>query len=140
MKRHAGIILLTLVLPFCVAAAPAPLRIQDDPGGLAKEYMERYLRAHYSGQSVVIDGRCFAACTLVVAMVERSRICVTPRAALGFRTFPIQRAADPAAEAGAQLAMYPPAIRNWITQRGGLSDARLILQGAELTTYYRRCE
>ena len=37
-----------------------------------------------SGERVVIDGPCLSACTMVLGVIPRDRICVTPRARLGF--------------------------------------------------------
>ena len=37
-----------------------------------------------SGQRVIIDGPCLSACTLVLGVIPRERICVTRRARLGF--------------------------------------------------------
>jgi hypothetical protein len=105
------------------------------------EYLRRYIDLRDSGQNVVIDGRCLSACTLVLAMVPRSRICVTVRAALGFHAV---RSSDPAAAdaalTDALLTMYPPAIRNWIERQGGLRAELVVLQGQELAAFYRLCE
>ena len=37
-----------------------------------------------SGERVIIDGPCLSACTLVLGVVPKDRICVTPRAVFGF--------------------------------------------------------
>ena len=78
-----------------------------------------------SGQSVIIDGPCLSACTMVLGVIPRDRLCVTPRARLGFH------AAWQLNEAGRQvtspdgtellMSAYPQPIRDWIARRGGLS-------------------
>ena len=65
-------------------AASAEMRIQRDFGGRIGHYLDRYAMVRASGQRVVIDGACLSACTLVLAVVPAERICVTPRAILGF--------------------------------------------------------
>jgi hypothetical protein len=67
-----------------VGASHAAVRIAGDRGGQIGEYVSKFQRLHFSGQSVVIDGLCASACTLVLAAVPHGKICVTPRATLGF--------------------------------------------------------
>jgi hypothetical protein len=148
MRRFVGdigAIGLALALALLVTgAAAAQVRIHDDMGGPMGEYMSRFISLRDSGQDVVIDGRCFSACTLVIAMIPRSRICVTQRAALGFHSVHGTRTREGgganAAVTAALLAMYPPAIRNWINRQGGLREEPVVLQGHELATFYRLCE
>jgi hypothetical protein len=96
-----------------------------------------------SGERVVIDGPCLSACTLVLMTVPRQRICVTPRAILGFhaatsRDFFGRSQFEPEAT-GVVLAAYPPAVRQWIIRHGGLSSRLLLLRGRELAAMYPRC-
>jgi hypothetical protein len=96
-----------------------------------------------SGERVVIDGPCLSACTLVLSMLPRSRICVTRRAAFGFhaarwldrsgRLYAAPR------ESQIVLATYPDAVRNWIERRGGLSARLLVLRGRELARMFPNC-
>jgi hypothetical protein len=37
------------------------------------------------------------------------------------------------------LNAYPPAVRNWIKRRGGLTSRMLLLRGRELARIYPRC-
>jgi hypothetical protein len=37
------------------------------------------------------------------------------------------------------LNSYPPAIRNWIRRRGGLTSRMLLLRGRDLARMYPRC-
>jgi hypothetical protein len=67
-----------------MAAVPAVERIGDDSGGRIGTYLSKFEALRKSGQRVVIDGTCASACTLVVSMIPRNRICVTPRAVLAF--------------------------------------------------------
>jgi hypothetical protein len=97
-----------------------------------------------SGQSVVIDGPCLSACTMVLGVIPRDRLCVTPRARLGFH------AAWRLNEAGRQvtspdgtellMSAYPQAVRDWIARRGGLSPRLMYLTGNELASMYPVCQ
>ena len=60
------------------------MRISDDVGGRIGAYVEQYSQVKQNGERVVIDGTCLSACTLVLGIVPRDRICVTRRAMLGF--------------------------------------------------------
>ena len=68
----------------CTAPALADIRILSSGGGSVGEYLNFFAKVRQSGERVVIDGPCLSACTLVLSAVPRKRICVTPRAILGF--------------------------------------------------------
>src|SRR5436309_14161977 len=65
-------------------SASATVRITDDFGGQIGRYIDRYTAMRDAGERVVIDGPCLSACTLVLGVVPRDRLCVTTRARLGF--------------------------------------------------------
>jgi hypothetical protein len=133
---------------FLVAAAGSPslsaVRISSDPGGQIGPYMAKLDALRNSGQSVVIDGPCLSACTMVLGVIPRDRLCVTPRARLGFH------AAWRLNEAGRQvtspdgtellMSAYPQAVRDWIARRGGLSPHLMYLTGNELASMYPVCQ
>ena len=91
----------------------------------------------------MIDGLCASACTIVLGTVSPDRICVTPRAQLGFHAawdFGAHGQAVTNREATRiLLSMYPPNVRRWINQRGGLKARMVFLSGAELGRMYRPC-
>ncbi|MEY9557526.1 hypothetical protein ABIF67_011649 [Bradyrhizobium japonicum] len=80
------ITLLSLLLLSVAAATPAraELHITRDHGGYVEEYKAKYKRVREKGERVIIDGICNSACTLVLGIVPMNKICVTPRASLGF--------------------------------------------------------
>lgn len=141
-----------LVTPALVAAASlttaapavADVVIRADAGGRIGDYLDMFESVRQSGRRVMIDGPCMSACTLVVSVVPRSRICVTRRAVLGFHAaWRPDTAGRPRRHPEAtQLMMdtYPPAIRRWIRRRGGLTARTLLLQGPALAALYPRCE
>ena len=77
---------LSLLLFSLLAAtsARADLHITRDHGGYIEEYKARYQRIRARHERVIIDGICNSACTLVFGIVPINKICVTPRASLGF--------------------------------------------------------
>jgi len=132
----------TVVAAFAMPAA-AEMRILASPGGRVGPFLQMFEQVRASGERVVIDGPCLSACTLVLMSVPRSRICVTPRAILGFhaatsRDF-LGRKVHEAEATGVVLAAYPPRVRQWIIRHGGLSSRLLLLRGRELAAMYPRC-
>ena len=66
------------------APARADLHITRDHGGYVEEYKVKYKRIRERGERVIIDGICNSACTLVFGIVPMNKICVTPKASVGF--------------------------------------------------------
>jgi hypothetical protein len=126
-----------------VGPASADFLIQSSPGGRIGDFLEMYTHVRESGRRVVIDGPCLSACTLVLSMVPRNRICVTRRAVLGFHAaWRPDRNGRPLTHAAATRLMldtYPPAVRTWIRRKGGLNRRTILLRGRELAAMYRRC-
>jgi hypothetical protein len=137
-------VLFSVFLMFAAALpASADVRILASPGGQIGPFVRLFSVVSESGERVVIDGPCLSACTLVLSMVPRQRICVTPRAILGFhaassRDYYGQRVLEPEAS-DVVLSAYPAAVRHWILRRGGLSSRMLLLRGRELAAMYPRC-
>src|ERR1700716_3520127 len=67
-----------------VSTASATVRIKADPGGQIGPYLENLAVLRSSGERVIIDGPCLSACTMVLGVIPKDRICVTPKARLGF--------------------------------------------------------
>jgi hypothetical protein len=138
-----GVLISVLAVMFAAAPASADVRILASPGGQIGPYLQLFSAVRESGARVVIDGPCLSACTLVLMSVPRQRICVTPRAILGFhaatsRDFYGRRVYEPEAT-DVVLAAYPPRIREWIVRRGGLNSRLLLLRGRALAAMYPRC-
>ncbi|MGO3932649.1 hypothetical protein NP284_30590 [Rhodopseudomonas pseudopalustris] len=131
---------LALVLPaILISPARADLRITRDHGGYVEEYKAKYERIRQNGERVIIDGICNSACTLVLGIVPNNRICVTPRASLGFH----QAYYDKAYTFGIRvtsvegtsdlMAYYPATVKEWIRRNGGLTpEMKKIKNGTDL--------
>ena len=133
------IILATLLIVVCVAPARADLRITRDHGGYVEEYKAKYQRIAKTGERVVIDGICNSACTLVFGIVPLNKVCVTPRASVGFHqayydkafTFGIKVTSN---EGTSDLmSYYSEPIKQWLARNGGLTpEMKKIKNGKDL--------
>ena len=117
--------------------------IADDRGGQIGTYLNKYQSLRTSGETVIIDGLCASACTIVLGSVPRDKICVTSRANFGFHAawdFAANGREVTNRDATQTLySMYPPAVRRWIAARGGLKPQMIFLRGNELMSMYRSC-
>jgi len=136
-------LLAVLLLLAGAGASHAKVRITNDRGGLIEWYVDRYEQLRVSHQSVVIDGLCASACTIVLSAIPHSRICVTSKARLAFHAawdFGARGRVVPNPEATRWLySMYPSQVRHWIADRGGLTPRTIFLSGKQLESMYRPC-
>lgn len=139
-RAFLSVTLLVVLLP---NTATAVVRIAGDQGGNIGAYWGRYIALRDSGEQIVIDGTCSSACTLVLGIVPRDHICVTPNAVLGFHAawrpgfLGLQTVNDPATRT--LWNYYPDPVRQWIARNGGLGSKTIYLSGPELLSMYRRC-
>jgi hypothetical protein len=142
--RFRVLVLGAILAAVGVSSASATLRITGDAGGQIGPYLQNLVALRNSGERVVIDGPCLSACTMVLGVVPRERICVTRRARLGFHAawHPGENGGAVQSRGGTQLlmAVYPQEVRNWIARHGGLSARMLILHGRELASMYPTCQ
>jgi hypothetical protein len=135
-----------LLAAFIVTPASADVRITRDFGGYVEEYKARYQRVRDNGERVIIDGICNSACTLVLGIVPMERICVTPRASLGFH----QAYFDKRWTAGVKvtsiagtaelMSVYPTPVKDWLARQGGLTpEMKKLKNGADLWMIVNPC-
>jgi hypothetical protein len=136
-------LLAAVLLVAGVSASHAVVRIADDRGGRIGTYVDKYQSLRSSGETVIIDGLCASACTIVLGAVPHERICVTPNATLGFHAawdMGNNGRAVTNREATRMLySMYPSQVRHWISKRGGLRPQMIFLRGQQLTGMYKPC-
>jgi hypothetical protein len=128
-----------LLLGLATLPARADLHITRDHGGYVEEYKAKYARIRDRHERVIIDGICNSACTLVFGIVPMNKICVTPRASLGFHqayydkafTFGIKVTSS---EGTSDLmSYYPDTVKEWIRRNGGLTtEMKKIKNGEDL--------
>ena len=142
MRLVTGV-LSAVVLLLAMGASQAAFRIADDRGGRIGTYVDKYQGLRNSGETVIIDGLCASACTIVLGALPRDKICVTTHANLGFHAawdFGANGRAVTNPEATQMLySMYPAPVKRWISQRGGLTPHMIFLRGKQLQTMYKPC-
>lgn len=133
----------SIALAMNISSGLATVRIGDDTGGQIGPYLAKYRALRASGEMVVIDGRCASACTMVVGIIPRNRICVTPRAVLEFHAAwdPSRSGAEVVSRAGNKIlwSTYPTDIRNWISRHGGLRSGIIDLRWPKLAAMIQAC-
>jgi len=139
--RSMRITPLALLLLPVLAASPAraDLHITRDHGGYVEEYKAKYTRIRDRHERVIIDGICNSACTLVFGIVPMNKICVTPRASLGFhlayydKAFTFGIKVTSAEGTSDLMSYYPDTVKEWIRRNGGLTtEMKKIKNGEEL--------
>ena len=149
MNRTAllkAIRLAAMTCALAVAPAQAEVRILQSPGGQVGPFLDLFEQVRNSGERVVIDGPCLSACTLVLGIVPPNRICVTPRASLGFHTAYFAKAYTAGIKVTSywdtadMLAYYPETVKEWIDRHGGLTaDVKTVKNGPELWAIVNPC-
>jgi len=138
MKFAMGLLAAVLLLAGA-NASHAAIRIADDRGGRIGTYIDKYEGLRSSGETVIIDGLCASACTIVLGAVPHDRICVTAHANLGFHAawdFGADGRAVTNPDATQLLyALYPSPVRRWITARGGLKPQMVFLHARGACPY-----
>jgi hypothetical protein len=127
-----------------IVPASATMRIAEDRGGQIGHYMQTFAMLRSSGERVVVDGNCLSACTLVLGVIPRGRICATERARFGFHAawMPDAEGRPVTSPIGTQALwnVYPGSVRHWINRHGGLSRRMIYLQGRDLAGIVPSCD
>src|SRR3954465_4500841 len=132
------VVCLIAALLWC-SPALADLHVSRDFGGFVEQYKAKYTKVRDRKERVIIDGICNLACTLVLGIVPLNRICVTPRASIGFH----QAYYDKRWTAGLRvtsvagtdelMSYYPSPVKAWIAKKGGLTaQMKRVFNGTEL--------
>jgi hypothetical protein len=120
-------LLATLVTFAAATPAHATYVITRDHGGLVEEYKARFAKIRDKGERVIINGICNSACTLLLGIVPLNRVCVTPKASLGFHQAYIDKAwtfgvkVTSASGTADLMSYYPATVKKWIAKHGGLT-------------------
>ena len=121
--RIGSLVLCAAMLALSVTSASATMLIAGDRGGQIGRYLQTFASVRSSGERVVVDGNCLSACTILLGIVPRDRICATPRARLGFHAawMPDSDGHPVTSPMGTQALwnIYPSHVRSWISRNGG---------------------
>ena len=115
------------------AACAQTIDVYDGQGGVLSSYQMQWATLAARGVKVRIIGPCVSACTVLVGYIPRRNICVMPNAHLGFHW------ATTEFHTQELWNVYPPDIRQWISQHGGLTSQMLWLQAPSIYRYFRKC-
>ena len=135
-----------ILLALWSSTAAADYRITRDHGGLVDAYKAKYAKIRDHGERVIIDGICNSACTLVLGIVPLNRICVTPKASLGFHqayydkawTFGLKMTSY--AGTADLVSYYPQTVKDWISRNGGLTpEMKRVKNGPDLWAMVDPC-
>jgi hypothetical protein len=142
--RIRGLALCAAMLALSATSASATMLIAGDRGGQIGRYLQTFAQVRSSGERVIIDGNCLSACTLVLGLVPRARVCATPRARFGFHAawMPDSDGRPVTSPMGTQALwnIYPSYVRSWISRHGGLSRKMIYLQGRDLDGIVASCD
>ncbi len=139
MRKYA--IAIVILATVGLVPAGAAVRIAEDGGGQIGAYLAKYRALRAAGDRIEIDGTCASACTLLLGIIPRNRICVTPRASLVFHSAWDAAGDRAVATDGNRLlwASYPEKVRQWIMRHGGLHAGLITLSGPELSSMLPAC-
>lgn len=139
-----GLLLCAAILACGISSASATMRIAEDRGGQIGQYLQSYAALRSSGERVVVDGNCLSACTMVLGMIPRDRLCATSRARFGFHAawMPAADGHPVTSPMGTRALwdIYPPSVRHWISRHGGLSRRMIYLEGRSLRGIVASCD
>jgi hypothetical protein len=119
-----------------------------EPGGILPEHEARFKALAESGDDVEVRSLCGSACTMIMAYVPRDRLCFAVTASLWFheaRSGATAETATPSVSTTQyMLDKYPPDIRLWLRDRGGVEKMTVekwwVLHASELWEMgYRKC-
>ena len=116
--------------------------VQNSPGGEVDRFLQLLDAFLEDGTKVHISGYCASACTLFLT----ADACVYEDTRLGFHAPYLVSPVVPGArlynpEMTAEfLRHYPPHIRQWLEDNGGLQPSLIWLEGPELLSLVPLCE
>ncbi|MDO8874730.1 MAG: hypothetical protein Q8M24_24365 [Pseudolabrys sp.] len=126
-----------------VTSANATMRIAEDRGGQIGHYLQAFATLRSSGEKVVIDGNCLSACTLVLGLIPKNRVCATSRARFGFHAawMPDVDGRPVTSPMGTEALwnIYPMPVKRWINRNGGLSRKMIFMQGRQMRGIVSDC-
>ncbi len=115
--------------------------IYNDRGGNLEKYWDIFEGVKATGKRVVVYGKCMSACTLVLTVVPRDRICVKEGAEFVFHA-----AVDPDTKIlnrkGTELWFRSMAadVQEWVSKHNAFTDLKPhVLRGSELEAMVNRC-
>jgi hypothetical protein len=139
-----ALLLCTAVLTCGISSASATVRIVEDHGGEVGKYLQAFAKLRSTGETVVIDGDCLSACTMVLGLVPSKQLCATPRARFGFHAASMLtndgRLITSALATESLWGIYPVSVRRWINRHGGLTKQMIYMEGRSFDGIVATCD
>lgn len=124
MRRRLTLMLGALCYLAFVSGVHADTIIRDDRGGIIGVYVFRLAALSLTDERIFVYGNCLSACTLMLGIIPRNRICAHTGAQFGFHAAWVRDDEGrpiPSPEGTEKLMqIYPKDVRRMIAQRGGL--------------------
>ena len=114
-------------------SASTTLVIWYSPGGILQDFWQAETKGEAREEYVEVRGRCASACTVVL---HNPHVCIAAGGSFMFhQAWEIahdgeEPHANPEATA-VVFSTYPKGVRDWIIERGGLTDSPLIMTARE---------
>jgi hypothetical protein len=133
-----GVVLVAAL--FFSQPAQAHYYIKNDQGGLLDKYIAKYKKLNRKKEKIVVIGHCNSACTLMLGIIPRERVCVRPGATMGFHSSYVWPSFYYARGTAEMWSYYPDDVRALIHERGwdGLSKHPNIIS-IDGALIYQRC-
>lgn len=124
--------------------ATATLIIKQNPGGVVMRFYEAVESYRMRGEKIIVDGACYSACTLVLALARDSLVCATPRASFHFHRPYSGPPGTPGYDDDGGLSELwmtemPESVAEFIKSRGGLTHSWITLAGKEMQARVPMC-
>jgi hypothetical protein len=130
-------------------AEPTPgwhkkVTLYHEQGGLIGQHWERFKLYADRNDEVELLGECYSACTLVMSLLPRERICIGAKASLHFHQARYGDGQPADATTHMMYQSYPEDIRAWLDSKGGELNLPMNEYWSLLATDlwkmgYRRC-
>ena len=135
-RRARSALPAVLLAAVCAKMVPAnAYTVTNDPGGSVDLYA---MAAALTPEPIRIVGRCESACTEYLGARD---VCVSPGARFMFHAAHNVDGSRNEQGVRVMLAYYPPSLREWLYERGGLTAKPIDASGRDLIALgLRPCE
>ena len=129
-----------LALALVTSASAATMSINSwDPGGQIHTYEMWWKRIAALGVTVRVNGPCVSACTMMLWLVPKTRVCITPRAKFGIHMVSVDDVPNRRATRSF-VKNYPAWVKAWLKTKPRLTDDLTWLYPKDIGNNLKRCK
>ena len=121
-----------------VADSPIAAFVWNDSGGRVLAYRIRAMKLRQEGTRLEFHGACASACTLYLALPSR-QLCITRNVSFRFHAPYGASESGNAVAAAYMMKLYPPWVKSWLLENGGLSPQIQIMNYSYARQYMKTC-